>query len=68
MGQYDILMFLKEQPDKWFDSKEISIAINVNVVSVRTCLRRMMKSDHVLYKKIKRRPHEIPRFIFKYKE
>ena len=52
MSQEDVLEFLKKHPDKWFYSKEISHLANLSIGSVCTSLKRLRKSDEILFKGI----------------
>ena len=50
MGQADIISFLKNNPKKWFNAKEISTKLNVSVGSVLACLRRLRKAKLIDFK------------------
>jgi len=47
MGQQDIITFLRESKNKWFNGGEIASRLNVSIGSVLACLRRLRKSNLV---------------------
>ncbi len=51
MGQFEIYEFLKQHPGKWWNTKEISEAINMTQPGVSNGLRRLLKFKHVYLKK-----------------
>lgn len=50
MGQEEICIFLKEHPDVWFYSREISESINLSFGSVIQSLKRLREGGEVLFK------------------
>lgn len=55
MGQQEVYNFLKDNPKKWFTSKEISDAIDVSIGSVTMSLKKLRKSQMVKYKQTGKR-------------
>jgi len=51
MGQQDVLRFLRENPDNWFTSSEISSAIGISKGSVTMSLKRLRESNEVAHRK-----------------
>jgi DNA-binding transcriptional regulator GbsR (MarR family) len=52
MGQQEIYNFLKDYPNEWFTSKEISKEINISIGSVTVCLKKLRDHNEILYKAI----------------
>ena len=47
MGQYEIFEWMKENPNKWFNSKEIAEGLDQNFSSVITSLKKIR--DHTWF-------------------
>jgi hypothetical protein len=50
MGQQEVFHFLKENPRKWYTSREISEAIGRSMGSTTVCLKKLRMRKEVLYK------------------
>jgi len=50
MGQQDIYNLLKDHPNEWFTSRDISKGIKTSVCSATVCLKKLRESNEVLYK------------------
>ena len=44
MGQQEVYDFLKNHPDRWFTSREISEALGISIGSVTMSLKKLRKS------------------------
>ena len=49
MSQQDVHAFLKDNPDKWFTSKEISDMLGVSLGSTTISLKRLRETGEVEY-------------------
>jgi predicted transcriptional regulator len=52
MGQQEIYNFLKDYPNEWFTSKDISKEINISIGSVTVCLKKLRDHNEIQYKAI----------------
>ncbi|MBW2979565.1 hypothetical protein DRZ77_02255 [Candidatus Woesearchaeota archaeon] len=50
MGQQEVYDFLKQNPAKWFTSKEISKALKVSIGSVTCCLKKLRLQRAIRFK------------------
>lgn len=52
MSQQDVYAFLKDNPDRWFTSRDIGNMLDVSFGSVTISLKRLRESDEVRYRRI----------------
>lgn len=50
MGQQEVYEFLKNNPGKWFTSREISENLNVSIGSVTMNLKKLRKSKLITFR------------------
>lgn len=50
MSQYNVLLYLRKNRNKWFTSKEISLALNIQRGCVTTNLNKLLKNKEVIKK------------------
>ncbi|MDI6918007.1 MAG: hypothetical protein QMC80_09460 [Thermoplasmatales archaeon] len=68
MGQQDIYNFLKNHPNEWFTSRDVSKGINTSVGSATVCLKRLRESNEVLYKTRGKRVGKRAQYLYKFKK
>jgi hypothetical protein len=52
MGQQEVYNFLKDHPEEWFTSKEISEGIDISIGSTTVCLKKLRENNEVQFKPI----------------
>ena len=55
MGQQEVYIFLKENKNRWFLSKEVSKQLGVSIGSVTNCLKKLRESKAINFKGTKRK-------------
>ena len=50
MSQYEVYNFLKNNPGKWWTSKEIAKKMTASIASVTNNLKKIRKSKEILYR------------------
>ena len=50
MGQQEVADYLKTRAGEWFTSKEIAGSLELPIKSIRESLKRLRKSNRILYK------------------
>jgi predicted transcriptional regulator len=68
MGQQDVYNLLKNHPNEWFTSRDISKEINISVGSVTVCIKRLRESNEVLYKARGKRVGKRTQYLYKFKK
>lgn len=66
MGQQEVYEFLKNNPDTWFTSREISDNLNVSIGSVTMNLKKLRKSKLIGYRNTGKK--NMFQYMFKKKE
>ena len=67
MGQQEIYNFLKDFPNEWFTSKEISKEINISIGSVTVCLKKLRDHNEIQYKAIGKKGGKRPQYSYSFK-
>ena len=65
MGQVDIYQFLKDKPDRWFTSREISEGVQISKGPIMMALKILRESGEVEFKGIGKRGKP---YQYKYKK
>ncbi len=65
MSQQDVYAFLKDHPDKWFTSREISDMLDVTCGSVTMSLKRLRETEEVWYRRIDKQGRSPYQYKFK---
>ncbi len=68
MGQQDVYDFLKNHPQEWLTSKEISKGINQSVGSVTVCLKKLRNRNEIQYKQSEKRKGKRDQYLYKFKK
>lgn len=66
MGQQEVYEFLKNNPETWFTSREISDNLNVSIGSVTMNLKKLRKSKLIAYRNTGKK--NMFQYMFKPKE
>ena len=53
MGQWEVHGFLKENPGKWFTTRQLSEHLGVSAGSIGSSIRKLRKTGLVAFKTIK---------------
>lgn len=67
MGQQEVYNFLKDHPNDWFTSRDISKGINISVGSVTVSLKRLREKNEVQYKSGGKRYERKKQYLYKFK-
>ena len=65
MGQQEVYDFLRNNPDKWFTSKQIAENMKASYGSVTNNLAKLRKTSSIIFKISKRRTNS---YLYKFKE
>jgi predicted transcriptional regulator len=68
MGQQEVYNFLKDRPNEWFTSRDISKFIDTSVGSVTVALKRLRENNEVQYKAIAKKGKKRARYLYKFKK
>ena len=68
MGQQDVYDFLKNHPQEWLTSKQISQGINQSVGSVTVCLKKLRNRNEIHYKQSEKRKGKRNQYLYKFKK
>jgi len=68
MGQQDIYNFLKDHPNEWFTSRDISKGIKTSVCSATVCLKRLRENNDVRYKATAKKGKKRAHYLYKFKK
>ena len=71
MGQQEVADFLKSKQGEWLTSKEIAENLDIPIKAIRESLKRLRKSNRILYKPANREYMEYGRrhfFLYKYED
>lgn len=68
MGQQEVCNFLKEHPDDWFTTRDISDGINISIGSVTVCLKKLREKSEVQYKPAGKRYRRRKQYSYKFKK
>jgi transcription initiation factor IIE alpha subunit len=66
MGQQEVYIFLKDHPDKWFTSKEISEATKRSVGSVTVCLKKLRNRKDIQFKRSRKGANKRNQYLYKF--
>ena len=67
MGQQDVCDFLKEHPNEWFTSREISGHLSISLGSITVTLKKLREHDELLFLRIGNKPGKRQRYRYKHK-
>jgi predicted transcriptional regulator len=67
MGQQEIYNFLKDYPNEWFTSKDISKEINISIGSVTVCLKKLRDHNEIKYKAIGKKGGKRTQYSYSFK-
>jgi len=65
MSQDEVLSFLENHKGVWFNSTEIAKGLNVGKPQVSSALKKLRKTDFIVFKIVKRRGRYQSKFIYK---
>lgn len=71
MGQQEVADYLRTQAGNWLTSKEIADRLNLPIKSIRESLKRLRKSNRILYKPANREFDEYGKrhfFVYKFED
>jgi transcription initiation factor IIE alpha subunit len=71
MGQQEVADYLKDKAGQWCSSKEIASTLGMPIKSIRESLKRLRKSNRVLYKPAKQEMEDFGNrhcFLYKYED
>jgi hypothetical protein len=67
MGQQEVYNFLKDHPDEWFTSREISLGINISIGSTTVCLKKLRDNNEVYFKPIGKKGGKRTQYSYSFK-
>ncbi|PIN70026.1 hypothetical protein COV93_03095 [Candidatus Woesearchaeota archaeon CG11_big_fil_rev_8_21_14_0_20_43_8] len=71
MGQQEVADFLKTKEGEWLTSKEIALHLEIPIKAIRESLKRLRKSNRILYKPANREYMDCGKrhfFLYKFEE
>ena len=68
MGQEEVLNFLREHPNEWFSSKQISEMMNIDPNRLYRNLNRLRRWNHVLFKRKVKTKNDMSSYVYKFNE
>ena len=67
MGQQDVYNYLRDHPNDWFTSKEISSGMNQSIGSITICLKKLRIRNDINFKPTGLRKGKRAQYLYKYK-
>ena len=67
MGQQEVYDFLRNHPQHWFTSRNISEGINQSIGSVTVCLKKLRIRGEILYKSAEKQKGKRVQYLYKFK-
>ncbi len=68
MGQQDVYNFLKDNPNDWFTSRDISKGIKISIGSVTVCLKKLREKNEVQHKSVGNAYRRKKQYQYKFKK
>jgi len=66
MGQQEVFIFLKENPDNWYTSRKISEVTGRSIGSTTVCLKKLRQRNEVLFRNTRDASLKRGRYLYKF--